>query len=296
MAVAQLGYLGFEVSDLAAWESFTTKVLGLKIHSRMDNGGFQLAMDDHAYRFIITPGDADDLAVVGWEASSAEELSGCLERLKSAEVHVAEASDDEKAARGVLALFKFNDPAGVPVELFHGPTLASEPFKSDVLLTDFVADDQGLGHLVLTANSQEESMKFYCNLLGFRLSDYIRCDMYGYPVDIAFLHANSRHHSVAFGAQQRKRLHHFMVEVQSMDDVGLGYDRALKSGVQIMQTLGRHPNDKMFSFYAKTPSGFQFEFGCNGRQVDDATWEPTVHDCVSEWGHHPPQIFNPRKK
>ena len=37
-----------------------------------------------------------------------------------------------------------------------------------------------------------------------------------------------------------------------------------------MQTLGRHPNDRMFSFYAKTPSGFQFEFGWGGREVDDA--------------------------
>jgi 2,3-dihydroxybiphenyl 1,2-dioxygenase len=164
------------------------------------------------------------------------------------------------------------------------------------LLSKFVAEEQGLGHLVLTANSQDESVQFYSDLLGFKLSDYIRCDLYGYPVDIAFMHANSRHHSVAFGAKQPKGLHHFMLEVASLDDVGLCYDRCLKSGVRIMQTLGRHPNDQMFSFYAKTPSGFQFELGYGGRQVDDATWEVTTHPCVSEWGHHPPQIFAPRKR
>ena len=296
MAVAQLGYLGFEVTDLEAWESFVTQVLGLRVHSRLPDGGFRLSMDNHAYRFIITPGDADDLAVVGWEAATPENLSACLERLKSAGTEIVEADREEKEARGVQALFRFQDPAGVPSELYYGPTRADEPFESDLILTNFVANEQGLGHLVLTANSQQESMEFYCNLLGFRLSDYIRCDMYGYPVDIAFLHANTRHHSVAFGAQQRKRLHHFMLEVESMDDVGLCYDRALKSGVQIVQTLGRHPNDKMFSFYAQTPSGFQFEFGCGGRQIDETSWEPTVHNCVSEWGHHPPQIFKPRKK
>ena len=85
-----------------------------------------------------------------------------------------------------------------------------------------------------------------------------------------------------------------MLEVRSMDDVGLAYDRALKSGVRIMQTLGKHPNDGMFSFYARTPSGFQFEFGWGGRQVDDATWAPTTYDRISEWGHHPPEFLAPK--
>ena len=34
-------------------------------------------------------------------------------------------------------------------------------------------------------------------------------------------------------------------------------------------TLGRHVNDKMLSFYMKTPGGFDVEFGCEGLQVDD---------------------------
>jgi hypothetical protein len=51
----------------------------------------------------------------------------------------------------------------------------------------------------------------------------------------------------------------------------------------------------MFSFYAKTPSGFQFELGWGGREVDDATWEPTTYDRISEWGHHPPEALAPRR-
>ncbi|MED5463294.1 MAG: VOC family protein [Myxococcota bacterium] len=296
MAVAQLGYLGFGVSDLAAWESFTTEVLGLELCHRQEDGGFRLRMDGHTYRLLITPDQADDLVVVGWETASPEELSACVERLKQAGVTIREGTPEERSARGVEALFQFEDPAGIPTEIYFGPTLAESAFQSPVLLGSFIADQQGLGHAVLTANSQQESLEFYSNLLGFRLSDYIRCEIHGYPVDIAFLHANSRHHSVAFGAQQPKRLHHFMLEVSSVDDVGLCYDRCIRHGVRIMQTLGRHPNDRMFSFYARTPSGFQFEFGCGGRQVDDATWEVTTHDRISEWGHHPPHLVSPRKK
>src|SRR5205823_2700076 len=176
-------------------------------------------------------------------------------------------------------------------ELYVGPALAGEPFRSARVRAGFVADEHGLGHLVVSANRQAESERFYCDALGLRLSDHIICDLYGYHVDIAFLHANRRHHSIAFGDRQKKRIHHFMLEARAMDEVGLALDRALGAGVRIMQTLGRHPNDRMFSFYAKTPSGFQFEFGWGGREVDDANWTPTTYDRISEWGHHPPQMF-----
>ena len=81
-----------------------------------------------------------------------------------------------------------------------------------------------------------------------------------------------------------------------MDDVGLCYDRTIRGGHRIMQTLGRHPNDRMFSFYAHTPSGFQFEYGWGGREIDPQTWQSTTYDCISEWGHHPPQIAFRRKE
>jgi 2,3-dihydroxybiphenyl 1,2-dioxygenase len=292
--VAQLGYLGFEVSNLAAWESFATNVLGLAIVNRQDGGAFGLRMDGHAQRFFITPGKADDLSVLGWEVLGDAELRAVTERLRAAGVDVREGTPAEAASRQVARLIRFVDPGGLPTEIFHGPALATEPFRSKVVTSGFVADDQGLGHLVISANSQEESHRFYCDVLGFRLSDHIICDIHGFHVNIAFFHTNARHHSVAFGDRQRKRLHHFMLEVRSMDDVGLAFDRSLKSGVRIMQTLGRHPNDRMFSFYAKTPSGFQFELGWGGRHVDDATWTPTTYDHISEWGHHPPEFLAPR--
>ena len=114
---------------------------------------------------------------------------------------------------------------------------------------------------------------------------------FGHEIDVTFMHCNARHHSLAFAKGQHKRILHFMVEARSMVEVGRCYDRFLFSGGQVHQTLGRHPNDKMFSFYGYTPSGFHFEFGYGGVEVDDATWVSTVHPIVSEWGHHPPHLL-----
>ena len=52
-----------------------------------------------------------------------------------------------------------------------------------------------------------------------------------------------------------------MVEYQNLDDVGQGYDIAQQMEDAIAYTLGRHTNDYMTSFYAKTPSGFFVENG-----------------------------------
>jgi 2,3-dihydroxybiphenyl 1,2-dioxygenase len=282
----QLGFLEFECRDLSAWHDFLTQILGL-----VDVGAGRYRMDGHAWRIQLVDGPSNDLSAVGWEFTD-EELDAALVRLTTQGVKTDEG---DLAVRGCARRYLCTDPGGVPVELVAGLPRNPEPFASPVVRSGFVADEQGLGHLVVTAPDPRATRVFYEAALGFRYSDRIRTEVYGHPVDLTFWHANERHHSLAFGGQQRKRLHHFMVEARSMDEVGLAYDRALESGVRIMQTLGRHPNDRMFSFYALTPSKFQFEFGWGGREVDDATWEPAEYDHISEWGHHPPQIVFAQK-
>lgn len=292
--IDQLGYLAFEVDNLDLWERFATDVLGLTVARRWD-GGLSLRMDGHAQRFFLHAGPADDLAAVGWQVADEATLDAVVARLRAAGVEATKAPAAEAAARQVVRLFWTRDPAGLRVELYVGPAMADAPFVSPTVKSGFVADEHGLGHLVIGSPDPAATGSFYGDLLGFRLSDRITCEFYGHPVDITFLHTNPRHHSLAFGGPQPKRLHHFMLEARSVDDVGMALDRAMRGGVRIAQMLGRHPNDKMLSFYAFTPSGFQFEFGCGGRLIDDSAWTPVVHDRISEWGHHPPERYAPRR-
>jgi 2,3-dihydroxybiphenyl 1,2-dioxygenase len=291
----RLGYLGFEVRSLAAWEPFAVDVLGLQVGTRGE-GTLDLRCDERAKRFFLTEGPADDVAVFGWEVDDGPSLDAVAAHLRTAGVDVTEGTDEEARGRGVTRLVKLRDPSGHPLEIAHGAERAATPFVSKQVVSSFVTGAQGLGHVVISASDPARSMAFYRDLLGFRLSDRIACDIFGYAVDITFFHGGPRHHSVAIGGPQKKRVHHFMLEVASMDDVGLAFDRALRGGVRITQTLGRHPNDRMFSFYARTPSGFHFEYGWGGRTVDDATWKPTTYDHISEWGHQAPEQLAPRPR
>ncbi len=285
----QLGFLHFEVSDPDAWDRFLTAVLGLT-----GAGDGRYRNDDHAWRYQITQGPADDLAAVGWEFHDDAELDAALASLATGGHHPVAG---DPAIRGCARRYLLDDPAGVPIEFVTGLPRTDAPLDDSLVPGGFVAGALGLGHLVVTAPDPAASRAFYEGLLGFKLSDTIQCEVHGHAVDLSFFHANPRHHSLAFGGRQAKRLHHFMVEARSLDDVGACYDRAIRGGVRITQTLGRHPNDGMFSYYGRTPSKFEFEFGHGGRIVDDATWTPTTYDRISDWGHHPPQIaFAPKPR
>ena len=294
MSISQLGYIGFEVSDLAAWKTFMTDVLGLALSGEASDGSMAFRNDERAARFLVREGAADDLAFIGLEVADASALAALTDRLETAGVTVSAGSDEEAGLRHVEAFSFFDDPAGNRIELFFGAEMADSQFESSVVRSQFVAGNQGLGHCVLRANDREESERFFCDVLGFKLSDHIICDIGGYKVNIAFMHINPRHHSVALGAGLPKRIHHFMLQVSSLDDLGSAYDRTVDHRLRVTQTLGRHPNDKMVSFYALTPSGFEFEYGWGAREVDDETWEVGCYDHISEWGHRRPPYRRPK--
>jgi len=80
-------------------------------------------------------------------------------------------------------------------------------------------------------------------------------------------------------------VHHVMFEMTEIDHVGRALDRAEAAGIEITSSLGRHSNDGMFSFYMRSPAGFDVEIGCQGRLVDDATWNEREFVEGDTWGH-----------
>jgi 3,4-dihydroxy-9,10-secoandrosta-1,3,5(10)-triene-9,17-dione 4,5-dioxygenase len=104
---------------------------------------------------------------------------------------------------------------------------------------------------------------------------------------VQFLRCTPRHHSVALTyVGPVSALHHVAFEVGDIDQVGYALDRAVRAGHAITASLGRHKNDRMLSFYLRSPAGFEVEIGCGGRLVDDLTWVENEVAGGDEWGHH----------
>ncbi len=280
-SVTQLGYLGIGVSDLARWEKFATDVLGLEINGADPDGSIFLRMDEYHHRFVLRPGGDDDVAFVGWEVRDQAALSEIAARLRADGVEVSAASPQEARARRVVDYLKLRDPSGIATEIYFGPLMTFEtPFKSPRPLTGFVTGELGMGHIVVRADDAAQSLHFYRDLID------MRSRRGGDPISLSFMHCNPRHHSIAFGViPAPKRLMHFMLQCRHVDDVGSTYYLCQDQGIEISGTLGRHTNDHMVSFYMRSPSGFEVEYGWGARIVDDATWQVQKHEAPSIWGH-----------
>jgi 2,3-dihydroxybiphenyl 1,2-dioxygenase len=282
-----LGYAGFGSDKLEDWRQFGTNLVGFQAVER-GNSLLAFRMDDRKQRVVIDRSLGEGARFFGWEVADSSALDALAASLEEAKVAVVAEPKTLADARRVSGLISFHDPAGNRLEAFYGAEIDDTPFSPGRSISGFRTGPMGLGHVVLTVANIEPVMAFYVDVLGFRLSDYIEKPFRAY-----FFHVNPRHHSLALIETGKNGMHHLMVELFSLDDVGQSYDVALAED-RVNVTLGRHTNDLMTSFYARTPSSFMVECGWGGREVDPATWQAVeMTHGPSLWGHE--RVWLPEK-
>jgi len=280
MTIQALGYVGIGSADLGTWSDFATNWLGMQMVER-GNACRAFRMDDRKQRLIVDRSLADGERYFGFEVADAAALAALAARLEDAGVAVRREPAALADARCVRELVSFADPAGSRLEAFWGAAVADEPFRPGRAISGFRTGPLGMGHAVFHVKQIDDLLGFYRDVLGFGVSDYILTPFRAY-----FLHVNPRHHTVALIETGKQDLHHLMVELYSLDDVGQGYDIALGEPERIATTLGRHPNDAVTSYYLKSPSGFMLEYGWGGKEVTPGRWQASeVTVGPSLWGH-----------
>ncbi len=281
MTIQGLGYLGIGTDKLDDWTNYASNWLGMQAVDR-GAGVRAFRMDDRKQRLVIDRSLPEGQRYFGWEVADGAALDALAARLDSAGITVTREPKSLADQRFVSALISFADPSGNRLEAFYGAQIADTPFRPGRSISGFRTGPLGMGHAVLMVTDIDAALGFYRDLLGFRISDFIRTSITAY-----FLHTNARHHSVALFQAPHTGMHHLMVELYSFDDVGQGYDIALGEKEKIVATMGRHPNDLITSFYMHTPSDILVEYGWGGVEVDAATWQPQeMKSAVSFWGHH----------
>ncbi len=275
-----LGYIGISSGLAEDWISLASRKIGMQL-SESTRRRHVFRMDDRKQRLFIDEGAEEGVSCYGWEAADAASIDRLGADLESHGIAVAAMTrslcDNRRVSGGIV----FQDPAGNRLEAFWGPEIASDPFLPGRTISGFRTGPLGLGHAVLMVPDAAAARTFYRDVLGFSLSDYVLT-----PFEIYFYHINPRHHTLALYQSDKRQVHHLMVEMMSLDDVGQTYDLALLDEDQIGVSFGRHTNDHMTSFYWNTPSKFMLECGWGGLSLDPATHQASelVHG-PSLWGH-----------
>jgi 2,3-dihydroxybiphenyl 1,2-dioxygenase len=275
-----LGYVGIRAKNTEDWSGYGRDLLGLQL---VDQSRSTLAfrMDDRKQRIVIDADGGEGIKFFGWEVADAAALDAFAGHLDGKGIRVARGSRALADERRVADLIVLNDPVGNRLEIFHGGEVTSEPFRPGRNISGFRTGALGLGHVVLHVERFEDVMAFYRDTLGFRVSDY-----FTRPYPVTFFHVNPRHHSLAFAATGKNAVHHMMLELFSLDDVGQGYDLATAEDGRLAVSLGRHCGDWVTSFYTWTPSAFMVEYGWGARDIDPTNWQASERrEGPSIWGH-----------
>ena len=287
--ISGLAYVVAESTELGRWTAYAQGVLGMMTETSSD-GGLYIKMDERQFRIAVRPGARDAYVASGWEVRAQTRFERAVATLQKADVALEHGDSALCQLRRVQQMVSFSDPSGNRHELVWGFKSDFAHFASPAGVSRFVTGDIGMGHTVLPAPNFDATARFFREVMGFGLSDIMNfqpAGPQGPTIPIHFFHcANARHHSLALAAfPLDSGCVHIMVEVDSMPEVGRALDRMAAHGVALSATLGQHTNDKMTSFYMRSPSNFDVEFGYGGAVVD---WNShVVHEFtrVSLWGH-----------
>lgn len=263
--IHSLAYLGFESPKAAAWPAFATEIFGFGLASGPTPDTVYLRTDSRHHRVAIHAGPEDKLSYIGWDVRTSEGLASAKEAIEAAGYQVTEASDKELDDRSVLGMISVIDPAGFRHELAWGQSYDLGSFTPGRPTAGFVAEEAGLGHAVLVAELTDEYKRFLLNVLGLQTYTEFPFMMPSGPGRGLFLRCNEKTHCLGvFSMPGLHGFQHFEVEARSMHDVGIAYDLVQERDIPITLTLGSHTIDPMVSFYCRTPSGFDLEFGYGG--------------------------------
>lgn len=286
-----LGYVRVHRADLDAWRRFAEDVVGLMA----TDGGERrllLRMDDWVARFVVDGGAGMDPSTgarvsdvaIGWECRSEEAWAFARRAVEDAGVVTADGTGPTPWCRD---WFSFVDPSGFCCEMFYGGKRDPATQYVSPLGVRFVTGGQGMGHVTLFADECAKSVDFYTTVLGFQVREGKALE--DGTLRAVFMSPNSREHSLALLAtSDASRLGHVLLEVDEFDAIGRAMDRCLDGLAPMTVSIGRHWNDQMVSFYLRTPSGFDIEYGYGGKRVTSDSWsrgEQGGSGLTSTWGH-----------
>lgn len=278
--ITQIGYVEIATPNRDAWLALGATVGCQTV--RLPNGDAALRLDNDRNARIFFKDASEEYIIMGWQAADKHAFETVFDRLEAAGAqpkHDAELANLRKCE----AVARFVDPDGFACELYWGAATAMRTQFFSPHQVQFVAGALGFGHVTMAVRDMEKSRNFYTDILGLYLSEVADVG----ALSVAFLNANTRHHSLAITQlpSGEARHDHVMLEVAHLDDLGGLRDRLFSDGLPLDRDLGRHPTDNVVSMYIKTPSPFTLEVGWGSVHVGPDWDNERYHRSGWSWGH-----------
>ena len=273
--VSEIRHVGYAVADLAAEAAFYRDVWGLEEAGEKD-GMLHFATQGHDELYVVRlrQDAVQRIDIITLAADSRADVDALHAKVAACGCQIVFTPRDLDTLGGGYG-FRFFSKDGLPFEI-----------SSDVArgtareLTRWEGIPLKISHIVLHSPDHQEMVRFFTDVLGFRVSDWLGDFM-------CFLRCNSAHHRIAI-LPGPPCLNHVAYDMLGVDDMMRGIHRLKLKGTDIRWGPGRHTAGNNTFSYFTTPGGFAVEYTSELEEVDDATWEAKVHPpaplVMDQWG------------
>jgi len=256
IAVRRLAHATLTTPDLDAQVEYYTEVVGLALVDR-GAGRAVLASKQGLEAIALEPGAPNALSRLAFQVAPGSDLGELATALAK---HGIKSERGAGISPGIDEAIVFKDPKGTWIEIFSEYRFAAEDRKQSAIMPI------KLGHVAYRVADVQELVKFYTEVLGFRVSDW-RDDTF------AFLRCGPDHHTVNFVQDDTPQLHHIAFEV--------------KDWAEIQKACGHN-----IAIYHRNADKVRVEFFCEMDQMKDEAlgWfdpRPWHQDCPQRpkvWG------------
>ncbi|MCY1670948.1 VOC family protein [Novosphingobium sp. SL115] len=273
--VTEIRYVGYGVENFDAEKTFYADVWGLEpVAEAEGQAWFKSQGHDEHHIVQLRKADENRVDVIALAAGTRADVDALRAKVEAAGCRVA-SEPAELASPGGGYGFRFFSPDGLLFEI--SSDVARGPSRD---LAHWEGVPVKISHIVLHSPNHQEAVKFFTDVLGFKVSDWLGDFM-------CFLRCNSAHHRIAI-LPGPPCLNHVAYDMLSVDDMMRGAHRLKLKGIDIGWGPGRHTaGNNTFSYFV-TPGGFVTEYTSELEEVDFDTHQYKVHTpapmVMDQWG------------
>jgi catechol 2,3-dioxygenase-like lactoylglutathione lyase family enzyme len=259
--VKRLGHATFSTPDLEKQIDYWTEIIGLSLVEKGENHCFLATPNGEEAIALERGAEQGALRRLAFQVKPGSDLDELVANLARHGVKAEKRSDVSPGVRQAIA---FRDPKDTLVEVYADYTFHPE------CAADGIISPIKFGHVAYRVNDARKLSDFYCDVLGFRVSDWI--DDY-----FVFLRCGVDHHALNFVNYDQETLHHIAFELRDWGAVHEACDFLARKKIHLVWGPLRHVVGHNIAAYHRNSDDIRIElFTEMDLMVDEdlGYWEP----------------------
>ena len=252
IGVRKIVYACYEMPDPQQQAEYYTDVLGLTLIERDKDAVYLAHTIDH-HSVVLRKGSEAKCVRLGFQIGPDDDLAS-FERQTAA--HGIKTVVKKNSEPTVSELVSFEDPKGTVIEVFRQPEMLTHKFQRKGIVP------HKLGHVAFHVTDAKAVTKFYCDVLGFRVSDWMG-DFF------SFLRCGVDHHTINLMETGSNRHFHTAFELRDWSHLETACDFLSLNGYKMLWGPGRHGIGHNLFAYHRSPCGLITELFAELDQMKD---------------------------